>query len=108
MTETKIAVIAKGGRTPASSSAESPLPLDAGQQPPRSKSRKKSVKTQCLERDSYKCVISGTHDHGELSSEFKGREEEIPEDWQAAHLEVAHICAFSLDQSSTNQVLVRL
>ena len=100
--------MAKGGETPASSRAESPLPLDAGQQATPNKSRKKSVKTQCLERDSYKCVISGTHDRSRLSSEFKGRETEIPEDWVAAHLEVAHICAFSLGQSSTDALLVRL
>ncbi|KAM0800508.1 hypothetical protein BDR22DRAFT_962953 [Usnea florida] len=98
-------MMAKGRRTPASSFVESFLLLDAGQQETLSTSRKKRVKTQCLERDSYKCVISGTHDHKKLSSEFKGRETEIPDDWVAADLEVAYICAFSLGQSSTDTVL---
>ena len=98
--------MAKFGKTPASSCADSLSPLNADQE--ATNSRKESVRTQCLERDSYKCVISGTCDRDRVITEYKNRENEIPQGLQTSNLRVAYIFPSSLGQQSTDTYLVRL
>ena len=70
--------------------------------------KRSAAREQCLERDRFKCVISGLHDWKSVASQFKGREEEIPDDLYCAELDSAYILPFSLSQWSTDKNLVRL